>query len=378
MAIAALDALPAGVRGTILTRYGHLPDGWTPPAGIDIYQAAHPVPDAAGERAAQRIRADLLGLGEADLVVALLSGGGSALLSLPIDGFSLEQKRAITSALLASGASIDQINIVRKHLSAVKGGKLAEAAWPAAVETAVISDVAGDDPAMVASGPTLPDHSTPADAVRVLERHGMAVPAVLLNATPSEAGHPVFAAASAPTILASAAMMLTAAAEAAVGIGLESQILGDDETRAADIVAQEHAARAIELQNSIPSGGKPLLLLSGGETSVAVANRAGRGGRNSTYLLAIALALKGAKGIFAIACDTDGIDGNGELAGGVIGPESLSTSLRAGCNPQDALRDDQSHAFLKAAGGAIITGPTLTNVNDFRAILILPSEASNP
>jgi glycerate 2-kinase len=375
MASAALEALPAGTRGTILT-YGHLPDGWAPPAGVDFFEAAHPVPDAAGERAAQRIRDDLLALGESDLVLALISGGGSALLSLPIDGLSLEQKRAITSDLLASGAAIDQINTVRKHLSAVKGGKLAVAAWPGVVETAVISDVAGDDPAMVASGPTLPDHSTPADAVGVLDRYDISVPAVLRAAQPDAPNHPAFAAATAPTILASAAMMLAATAEAAAGTGLAPEIVGDDETRAAAIVAQDHAMRALQLQAAMKPGDRPRLLLSGGETSVVVTNRTGQGGRNATYLLAMALALKGAEGIYAIACDTDGIDGNGELAGGLIGPGSLTAARSAGCDPQAALRDAQSHAFLTAARGAIITGPTLTNVNDFRAILILPARSA--
>lgn len=373
MATAALEALPRGARGTILTRYGHLPDGWAPLAGIDLFEAAHPVPDAAGERAARRIRDDLLALGKGDLVIALLSGGGSALLSLPIDGLSLEQKQSITSDLLASGAPIEQINTVRKHLSSVKGGKLAVAAWPAVVETAVISDVAGDDPAMVASGPTLPDHSSPADAVRVLGRYGISVPASVRAAKPEVANHPAFAASAAPTILTSAAMMLAAAAEAATDMGLAPDILSDDETRVATIAAQEHAAQALERQVTMQPGDQPVLLLSGGETSVAVSNRAGRGGRNATYLLAMALALKGAEGIYAIACDTDGVDGNGELAGGVIGPDSLFTAANAGCDPQDALRNDQSHAFLIAAGGAVVTGPTLTNVNDFRAILILPT-----
>jgi glycerate 2-kinase len=373
MATAALEALPRGTLGTILTRYGHLPEGWAPPAGINLFEAAHPVPDAAGERAARRIREDLLALGRGDLVIALLSGGGSALLSLPIDGLSLERKQSITSDLLASGAPIEQINTVRKHLSCVKGGKLAVAAWPAVVETAVISDVAGDDPAMVASGPTSPDHSTSADAVRVLGRYGISVPAVLRAAQPDVANHPLFADAAAPTVLASAVMMLAAAAEAATRMGLAPHILGDDETRAATIAAEEHAAQALERQATMQPGDQPALLLSGGETSVFVSNQAGRGGRNATYLLAMALALKGAQGIYAIACDTDGIDGNGELAGGVIGPDSLFTAADAGCDPQDALRNDQSHAFLVAAGGAVVTGPTLTNVNDFRGILILPT-----
>jgi hydroxypyruvate reductase len=376
MATAALEALPGGKRGTILTRYGHLPDGWAPPAGIDLFEAAHPVPDTAGERAARRIRDDLLALGEGDVVIALLSGGGSSLLSLPIDGLSLELKQSITSDLLASGAPIEQINTVRKHLSTVKGGKLAVAAWPAVVETAVISDVAGDDPAMVASGPTLPDHSTPADAVRVLGHYGISVPAAVRAAKPNVVNHPAFAASTAPTILASAAMMLAATAEAAAGMGLAPEIVGDDETRAATIAAQEHAAQALERQATMQPGDQPVLLLSGGETSVTVSNRAGRGGRNATYLLALALALKGAEGIYAIACDTDGIDGNGELAGGVIGPKSLLAAANAGCDPHDALRDDQSHAFLIAEGGAVVTGPTLTNVNDFRAILILPTGSS--
>lgn len=375
MATAALDALPRGTHGTILTRYGHLPDGWVSPAGIDLFEAAHPVPDAAGERATRRIREDLLALGKEDLVIALLSGGGSALLSLPIDGLSLEQIQSITSDLLASGAPIEQLNTVRKHLSSVKGGKLTVAAWPAVVETAVISDVAGDDPAMVASGPTLPDHSSPADAMRVLGRYGISVPAALRAAKPEVANHPAFAASAAPTILTSAAMMLAAAAEAAAGMGLAPDILSDDETRAATIAAQEHAAHALERQATMQPGDQPVLFLSGGETSVAVSNRAGRGGRNATYLLAMALALKGAEGIYAIACDTDGIDGNGELAGGVIGPDSLLKATNAGCSPQDALRDDQSHSFLIAAGGAVVTGPTLTNVNDFRAILILPARS---
>ncbi len=376
MATAALDALPRGTRGTILTRYGHLPDGWVSPAGIDLFEAAHPVPDAAGERATRRIREDLLALGKEDLVIALLSGGGSALLSLPIDGLSLEQKQSITSDLLASGAPIEQINTVRKHLSSVKGGKLAVAAWPAVVETAVISDVAGDDPATVASGPTLADHSTPGDAVGVLDRYGISVPAVLRASMSDLDNYPAFTAAAAPSILASAAMMLAATAEAAASMGLAPEIVGDDETRAAAVAAQEHAAQAIERQATMQPGDQPVLLLSGGETSVVVTNRAGQGGRNAANLLAMALALKGAEGIYAIACDTDGIDGNGELAGGVIGPGSLSRSVRAGCDPQDALRNDQSHAFLIAAGGAVVTGPTLTNVNDFRAILILPARSA--
>ncbi|AXS80677.1 glycerate kinase [Dechloromonas sp. HYN0024] len=356
--------------GLVVTRYGH----GVPCERIRIVEAAHPVPDAAGEAAALAIVQQVSGLTAEDRVLALISGGGSALLAAPAVGITLAEKRALTSALLRSGASIGEINCVRKHLSALKGGRLAAAAWPAQVLTLAISDVPGDDPAVIASGPTIGDPSTAADALKVLDFYGIELPAVLRQRLVSgelETPKPGDArlVRSDFRLIASPRQMLQAAAAEAQRLGITPLILGDAIEGEAREVAKVMAgmARSSGL-HGFPAK-KPCVLLSGGETTVTMKGD-GRGGRNTEFLLALTLALDGATGIHALAADTDGIDGSEDNAGAFVGPDTLLRARAAGLDPRRHLSNNDAWGFFAGLGDLLVTGPTRTNVNDFRAILV--------
>ena len=367
----AVEAVWGPCEGLVITRYGYA----RPCQGIEIVEAAHPVPDAAGAAATMRMLSLLEGLGEGDFVLALISGGASALLVAPVAGVSLAEKQAVNAALLASGAPIDRMNTLRKHLSRVKGGQLAAAAYPARMLALMISDVPGDDPAFIGSGPTVGDASTPADARAVLARWGIAVPESVTAALSGASG--VVPPGDARlgrvqnVIYAAPAQSLRAATEQAVAAGYEVQNLGDALEGEAREVAREQAALALRLQADRPAGAPPLLLLSGGELTVTRRGD-GIGGPNAEFCLAMAIALNGAPGIHALACDTDGVDGAAEVAGAVIGPQTLAQARAAGLDPDTALARNDAHSFFAGIGGQVVTGPTLTNVNDFRAVLILP------
>ncbi|HVC53167.1 MAG TPA: glycerate kinase [Stellaceae bacterium] len=364
------------LSGLVVTRRGHA----VACERIAIVEASHPVPDAAGEDAARRILALAGGLGAGDQLICLISGGGSALLALPAPGLTLADKQAVTRALLRSGAAIGEINTVRKHLSAIKGGRLAAAAYPARVVTLAISDVPGDDPAVIASGPTVPDPTTFADARAVLAKYRIAEPAAViahLAAAASETpkpGDPVFVDAH-YTLIASPQQALTAAADAALAHGVTPIVLSDRIEGEARDVAAVHAAIALQLRaGNFRVGGSavapPAVLLSGGEATVTVRGT-GRGGRNSEFLLALAAALDGTPGIAAIACDTDGIDGSEDNAGALVYPDSVSRGAAKGVSIKGALAQNDGYGFFAALDDLVTTGPTLTNVNDFRAILVL-------
>ena len=356
--------------GLVVTRYGH----GVPCERIEIVEAAHPVPDAAGEAAAARILAKLAGLRAQDRVLALISGGGSALLAAPAAGVSLAEKRAITAALLKSGASIGEMNCVRKHLSAIKGGRLAAAAWPAPVLTLAISDVPGDDPAVIASGPTVPDPTTAAEALAIIERYRIEIPAKLRERLQSgeletpKPGDPRLTA-SDSRLVASPRLMLEVAAAEARCLGIEPLILGDALEGEAREVGKVLAGVALSCARHGSPARKPCVLLSGGETTVTVRGQ-GRGGRNSEFLLGLALALDGAPGIDALAADTDGIDGSEDNAGAFVGPDTLARAKAAGVDVRTCLAGNDAWYCFSQLGDLLVTGPTRTNVNDFRAILI--------
>ena len=365
------------ISGLALTRYGHA----RPTRFVDVVEASHPVPDEAGVAASRRMLGLARELGPDDLALVLLSGGGSALAALPIEGVSLADKRALTRALLASGAPIAEINCVRKHLSLIKGGGLAAAIAPARFVTLAISDVAGDDPSVIASGPTVADPTTRADALGILERRAIEVPAHLreaLKAAPEtpKPGAPIFAGAR-YEIAASGAGALTAAAALASARGYEIVDLGDRIEGEARDVAAAHARLALEARAS----GCRRALLSGGETSVTIAagTKPGHGGRNQEYALALDLALGGASGISALAGDTDGIDGGwgdaGDPAGAFVLPDTLARAAASGIDAADLLARHDSGAFFNQLGDLLRTGPSFTNVNDFRVILV---EADQP
>ncbi len=367
----AVEAVWGPCEGLIITRTGYA----RPCRGIRIVEASHPVPDAAGAHATQEMLALLRGLGPDDFVLALISGGASALLVAPAEGVSLAEKQALNAALLASGAPIDQMNTVRKHLSQVKGGQLAAAAYPAQMLTLMISDVPGDDPAFIGSGPTVGDASVPDDAMRILNRWNIPVSAAI-NAALSKGSGVV-----APgdmrlshmtnRIYAAPAQSLAKAARLARDAGCDVQMLGDAVEGEARDVAAHQAAMALAVQRGLVPGAAPVVLLSGGELTVTRTGD-GIGGPNAEFCLALAIALQGAKGIHAIACDTDGVDGAAEVAGAVISPDTLERAAKAGVDPARALARNDAHSFFESIGGQVITGPTLTNVNDFRAILIQP------
>ncbi len=359
MARAVETHWPGPLEGLVVTRYGH----GVACQRIEVVEAGHPLPDAAGAAAAQRILRLAEALGPDDLLLCLMSGGGSALLSVPAPGVTLEDKRAISAALLRSGAAIGEMNGVRKHLSAIKGGRLALAAWPARVVTLAISDVPGDDPSVIGSGPTVADPTTLADAFATIERYAIPLPdrvRAAMTETPKP-GDPRLPA-KPPVIVARPRVALEAAAAVARAAGYAPHILGDAiEGEAGDVgVAQaEMALRA--------SG--PAALISGGETTVTLTGQ-GRGGRNTEFLLSLALALAGRPGISAVACDTDGIDGSEDNAGALIDPTSLARAAALGLDPKKLLQAHDAYGFFAALGDLVVTGPTRTNVNDFRAILI--------
>ena len=362
---------PERLEGLVVTRYGHA----VPCQRIEVVEAAHPVPDAAGRDGARRMLDLVQGLTADDLVLCLISGGGSALLSLPAPGLSLEDKQAVNRALLSCGADIGQMNCVRKHLSAIKGGRLAAAAAPARVVSLLISDVPGNDPATIASGPTVADPTSFADAREILARYGIDPPPAVskhLEAAQDETpkpGDPRLSKAEA-TLISSPQEALEAAAAAARAAGVTPVILGDAIEGEAREVAKVMAGIAHQISRHGQPAAAPCVLLSGGETTVTLRGK-GRGGRNLEFLLALGVALNGAPGILALACDTDGIDGTEDNAGAVLGPESLTRARALGRDAKTMLADNDGYGFFAALGDLVVTGPTLTNVNDFRAILVL-------
>jgi glycerate 2-kinase len=365
----AVEAAWGPCEGLVITRYGY----GRPCRGIEIVEAAHPVPDEAGLAATARLLALLEGLGEDDFVLALISGGASALLVAPAEGVSLVESQAVNAALLSSGAPIDKMNTVRKHLSRVKGGQLAAAAYPARMLSLMISDVPGDDPAFIGSGPTVGDASSADDARAVLARWQIEVPPSVTAALARPTGviPPGDARLSRVenVIYAAPSQSLAAAAELARSAGVEVRLLGDALEGEAREVAAAQAGLAREIAAARGPGAAPVLLLSGGELTVTRRGQ-GIGGPNAEFCLALALALEGAPGIHALACDTDGVDGAAEVAGAVIGPDTLARARGAGLDPAGALADNDAHSFFAAIGDQVVTGPTLTNVNDFRAVLI--------
>lgn len=370
MARAVEDHWRGPLSGLVVTRYGHA----VPCERIAIIEAAHPVPDAAGEAAARRMLALIAGLTTDDLVLCLVSGGGSALLPLALPGISLADLQALHRSLLASGASIAEMNCVRRHLSAIQGGRLARACAPARVMNLLLSDVPGDNPVDIASGPTVPDPSTCADALAIVRRHGIALPPPGLELLTSGAGEtPKPGDADLPAIetrfVCTPQMALEAAATVAREAGWQVHVLGDAIEGESRDVGKVHAGIALQVARRGQPFAKPCVLLSGGETTVTLRGR-GRGGRNVEFLLALALALDGEPGIHALAGDTDGVDGQEEIAGAMLSPDTLARARALGMNARDRLDDNDGHGFFGALGDALVTGPTLTNVNDFRAILI--------
>jgi len=372
MAKAVEDNWSGDLSGLVVTRYGFA----VPCRHIEIVEAAHPVPDAAGQEAARRIMALAQSLGPDDLCLVLISGGASSLLSCPVDGLTLEDKQAVNRALLRSGADIVEMNSVRKHLSAIKGGRLAELVAPARLVTLLISDVVGDLPQVIGSGPTVPDETTFADARKVIEKYAIELPDAVarhLAAARSETPKPgdkVFD--DAATILAGLPKVsLAAASEVAAQAGFSVINLGDRLEGEARDVARQHAARALDIKNGNSDVKLPAILLSGGELTVTLTGD-GRGGPNGEYALSMAIALAEAEGIFALSCDTDGIDGSEDNAGMVVSPETLKQVRQAGLDAAAFLQNNDSYGLFSAIDGLVITGPTCTNVNDFRAVLILP------
>jgi len=370
MARAVEDHWKGPLGGLVVTRYGHR----VPCARIEIVEAAHPVPDAAGLAAARRTMDLVSGLHEDDLVLCLISGGGSALLPLPLAGLTLDDKQAVNRALLKSGATISEMNCVRRHLSAIKGGRLAAACHPARVLTLLLSDVPGDNPIDIASGPTTADPTRCADALDIVRRHGIELPPAVREALESargescKPGDPRLARAESRTI-ATPQRALEAAAAVAREAGIAAHILGDAIEGEARDVGKVLAGIALQVAQRGQPLRAPCVLLCGGETTVTVRG-GGRGGRNVEFLLSLGIALGGHPRVHAIAGDTDGADGLEEIAGAMLGPDSLARARVLGLRPLDALANNDGHGFFGALGDAVITGPTLTNVNDFRAILV--------
>ncbi|TFH86055.1 glycerate kinase [Billgrantia azerbaijanica] len=363
----------APLSGLVVTRYAHGLQGQD--AGcerIEVLEASHPMPDDLGEKAARRMLEAVEGLTADDRVIALISGGGSALMTLPAPGITLADKQALNRELLRCGAPIRDINTVRRHLSAIKGGRLAATAHPAQVVTWLISDVPGDEPSLIASGPTLPDATTPADALAVLERYAIAVPEAVRRHLAGNHAAPaptdVAFARDETLLLARAADALAAARHAAESAGVAVRVLGDNLEGEARELGRAQGRLALSSQDGLE---RPLLILSGGETSVTVRGD-GRGGRNVEYLLGLFETLRGAPGIHALAIDTDGIDGSEDNAGALFGPEEWARAREKGLDPVDFLSRNDAYTFFEALGRLIVTGPTRTNVNDFRAILIAP------
>ncbi len=381
-AVEALWPADAPLSGLVVTRYGHVPPRPASlPQRIEVVEAAHPVPDAAGMAAAERMLALTQGLDPQDLVLCLISGGGSALLTLPMDGLDLAQKQAVNKALLASGAGIGEMNCVRKHLSRIKGGRLAAACTPARVVTLTISDVPGDDPSTIASGPTVPDASTCAEALAILRRYRIEVPEAVRRAledgsaeTPKPGdiafeGHAVH-------LIATPRQSLQAAADAARAMGLAAHILSDEMEGESREVGKVHAALARSVARHGTPFVRPCVILSGGETTVTLRPRQpgaarGRGGRAGEFCLGLAQALQGQPGVYGLAADTDGIDGVEDNAGAWVAPETLARAAGLGRKVEDHLERNDAYGYFEALGDLIVTGPTHTNVNDFRALLVL-------
>ena len=370
MAQAVEQHWPGPLSGLVVTRYGYA----VPCERIEIVEASHPVPDAAGMAAAQRML-DLVGNLQADdTVLCLISGGGSSLLALPLDGISLEDKQALNRALLASGATIGEMNCVRRHLSAIKGGRLAAACHPAQVITLAISDVPGDKLGDIASGPTVGDATTCDDALAIVRRYGMDLPDSIRATLESGRGESVKPgdprlARTRTTLIATPQMALEAAAAVACAAGVTPYILGDSLEGEARDVGKVMAGIALQTAMRGQPFPAPCVLLSGGETTVTVRGN-GRGGRNVEFLLALGIALDGHAGIDALAGDTDGVDGQEDIAGALLAPDTLRRAWALGIKPRDSLDNNDGHGFFQALGDSVVTGPTLTNVNDFRAILI--------
>ncbi|MBU6504256.1 MAG: glycerate kinase [Betaproteobacteria bacterium] len=370
MAKALEDHWKGPLEGLVVTRYGHK----IPTSRIEVVEAAHPVPDEAGQKAAARILQMVQGLTADDLVICLISGGGSALLSAPAPGLTLADKQAVNKALLKSGATIAEMNCVRKHLSAIKGGRLAAACAPAQVVTLLISDVPGDDPSVIASGPTVADPTTCTDALAILDKYGLREPAAAYeyirrahDETPKP-GDPRLARAS-TRMIATPQDSLEAAAAVARAAGVTPLILGDSLEGESRDVALVHAGIAKQIARHGQPAAAPCVLLSGGETTVTVRGN-GRGGRNVEFLLAMAVALEGHPRIHAVACDTDGVDGTEDNAGATLAPDTLARAEAKGLRAKDFLANNDGYTFFSKLESLIYTGPTLTNVNDFRAILI--------
>ena len=370
MARALEDHWRGPLEGLVVTRYGYE----VPCERIEIVQAAHPVPDAAGIEAAERIRQLVTGLTADDLVIALISGGGSSLLVAPGEGLTLADKQAVNTALLHSGASISEMNCVRRHLSSLKGGRLAAVCHPAQVLTLLISDVPGDDPIDIASGPTVGDPTTCADALAIVERYRISVPPAVRHLLESGAGETIKP--GDPRLQGIQTRMITApqialeaAAQVARDAGITPYILGDSlEGEARDLgKAMAGITRQVALHGQPFK--TPCVLLSGGEATVTLRGT-GRGGRNVEFLLSLGVALNGLPGVYALAGDTDGVDGAEEIAGALLTPDTLARAWALGTNPRSSLDNNDGHGFFQALGDAVVTGPTLTNVNDFRAILI--------
>ena len=383
---AAVDALwpqEAPLSGLVVTRYDHVPPAYRTkrPARIKVVEAAHPVPDEAGRQAARRIAELARGLSADDLVLCLISGGGSSLLAMPAEGVSFEDKQAVNKSLLKSGAAIDEMNCVRKHLSAIKGGRLATMCAPARVVTLLISDVPGDAPEVIASGPTVPDPTTCADALAILDRYAIALPPSVRAGlergdfeTPKPgdarfAGHEVH-------MIATPQQSLEAAAATARAAGLAAHILSDEIEGESQVVGGVHAALARAVARRGEPFARPCVILSGGETTVTVRSRgdgvaAGRGGRATEFLMGCAIALQGEPGVWVLAADTDGIDGVEDNAGAIVTPDTLARAAALGMKAQDFLDRNDAYSFYAALDDLVVPGPTFTNVNDFRALLVL-------
>jgi len=370
MARAVEDHWAGPLSGLVVTRYGYN----VPCERIEIVEAAHPVPDDAGAQAAQRLLETVQGLSQDDIVLCLISGGGSSLLPLPIKGLTLSDKQHVSRALLASGASISEMNCVRRHLSAIKGGRLAAACHPARVITLLLSDVPGDNPMDIASGPTVSDPTTCQDALEIVRRYGMTLPPAVLDVLESGRGESVKPgdarlARSETRMIATPQMALEAAASIAREQGFSAHILGDAWEGEAREVGKVLAGMALQVAQRGQPFQAPCVLLSGGETTVTVRGQ-GRGGRNVECLLSLAIALRGQSGVYALMGDTDGVDGLEEIAGAIATPDTLSRAWDQGLRPLEHLANNNGHGFFEALQDTVVTGPTLTNVNDFRAVLI--------
>ncbi|MBK1685349.1 glycerate kinase type-2 family protein [Rhodoferax fermentans] len=375
MARALEDHWPGPLEGLVITRYGYE----VPCQRIEIVQAAHPVPDAAGLQATQRLRDLVTGLTADDLVIALISGGGSSLLVAPGEGLTLQDKQAVNAALLASGASISEMNCVRRHLSDIKGGRLGATCHPAKVLTLLISDVPGDNPMDIASGPTVGDSSTCADALAIVQRYQIKLPSAARALLDSGAGETIKPgdprlAHSVVKLVTTPQIALQSAAQVAQAAGFTPHILSDSLEGESRDVAKVLAGLTHQVVRQGQPFPAPCVLLSGGETTVTLRGT-GRGGRNVEFLLALGIALAGTPGVYALAADTDGVDGAEEIAGALLTPDTLARAWALGMNPRSYLDNNDAHSFFQTLGDSVVCGPTLTNVNDFRAILINPPTA---